>query len=68
MNKALFLDRDGVINRDEGYTHIWTPEIIMDGSHDIEKCYEVTKNVLKIVFEQLKFQGVYLGGILLKPN
>ena len=44
------------------------PEIIMDGSHDIEKCFEVTKNVLKIVFEQLKFQGVYLGGILLKPN
>lgn len=44
------------------------PEIIMDGSHDIGECYQVTNNTLKIVFEHLKFQGVYLGGILLKPN
>ena len=44
------------------------PEIIMDGSHDIEECFQVTSNTLRIVFEHLKFQGVYLGGILLKPN
>ena len=44
------------------------PEVIMDGNHDIEKCHEVTKNVLKIVFEQLSLFDVYLEGIVLKPN
>ncbi len=44
------------------------PEIIMDGNHSIEKCYEVTKNVLNIVFEQLTLFDVFLPGIVLKPN
>ncbi len=44
------------------------PEVIMDGKHDIEKCFDVTSKTLKIVFDELNFQGVYLGGILLKPN
>tara|TARA_B100001564_G_scaffold176999_1_gene148826 strand:- start:217 stop:1233 length:1017 start_codon:yes stop_codon:yes gene_type:complete len=44
------------------------PEVIMDGNHDINKCYEVTKNVLKIVFDQLSLFDVYLEGIVLKPN
>ena len=44
------------------------PEVLMDGNHSIEKCYEVTTKVLKNVFDELIFQHVYLGGILLKPN
>ena len=44
------------------------PEILMDGSHSLEKCYEVTTKTLKSLFSHLNFQGVYLGGILLKPN
>lgn len=44
------------------------PEVIMDGSHDIEKCLKVTNKTLRTVFKQLDFQGVYIGGILLKPN
>ena len=44
------------------------PEILMDGSHSLEKCYEVTSKTLKSLFSHLNFQGVYLGGILLKPN
>lgn len=44
------------------------PEVLMDGSHTIEKCYEVTKKTLAVVFEELKKAGVALDGIILKPN
>ncbi len=44
------------------------PEVLMDGSHTIEKCYEVTSKTLREVFHQLESHNVFLGGILLKPN
>ena len=44
------------------------PEVLMDGDHDIETCYEITSKVLKTVFDELDKHSVYLGGILLKPN
>lgn len=44
------------------------PEVLMDGGHTIGKCYEVTKNVLAVVFVELKKAGVALDGMILKPN
>ncbi len=44
------------------------PEVLMDGAHDIDRCYEVTQWVLKETFQQLYFQRVELEGIVLKPN
>jgi fructose-bisphosphate aldolase class I len=44
------------------------PEILMDGEHDIERCYEVTEFVLKETFQQLYYQRVKLEGMVLKPN
>jgi fructose-bisphosphate aldolase, class I len=44
------------------------PEVLMDGDHDIDRCYEVTELVLKTQFEELYFQRVALEGIVLKPN
>ena len=44
------------------------PEVLMDGSHSIERCEEVTGNVLYAVFAALREQGVALEGMLLKPN
>ena len=44
------------------------PEVLMDGDHDIERCQQVTELVLKLQFEELYFQRVALGGIVLKPN
>ena len=43
------------------------PEVIMDGNHSIEDCYQVTSKTLKNVFKQLELHKV-LEGILLKPN
>jgi fructose-bisphosphate aldolase class I len=44
------------------------PEILVDGDHTIEKCYEVTAHNLGILFAELKAQNVYIPGILLKPS
>ena len=40
----------------------------MDGDHTMERCFEVTEQVLHIVFNQLFKQGVLLEGMILKPN
>src|SRR6187431_761854 len=44
------------------------PEVLMDGSHDIDRCAEVTTWVLKETFQQLFYNRVELEGIVLKPN
>ena len=44
------------------------PEIIMDGTHTIEKSFSVTESVLNATFKELFSQGVVLEGIILKPN
>ena len=44
------------------------PEVLMDGGHDIDRCYEVTEFVLKETFQQLYYQRVALEGMVLKPN
>jgi fructose-bisphosphate aldolase class I len=44
------------------------PEVLMDGDHDIERCYEVTEFVLKQTFQELYYQKVALEGMILKPN
>ncbi|HZO48436.1 MAG TPA: class I fructose-bisphosphate aldolase [Xanthobacteraceae bacterium] len=44
------------------------PEVLMDGDHSIERCYEVTEFVLKEQFQELYYQRVALEGMVLKPN
>ena len=44
------------------------PEVIMDGAHTVERCYEVTSAALIELYSQLGEQGVYLEGTILKPN
>ena len=44
------------------------PEILMDGEHSIDRCYEATEATLREVFYQLGHQGVVLEDSLLKPN
>jgi len=51
-----------------GLVPIVEPEVLMDGKHDINKCYEVTKKVLKTVFNSLISREVVLDGMILKPN
>jgi fructose-bisphosphate aldolase class I len=44
------------------------PEVLMDGDHDIDRCYEVTQHVLNNTFQELRIQRVELEGMVLKPN
>jgi fructose-bisphosphate aldolase class I len=44
------------------------PEVLMDGDHDIDRCYEVTQRVLDKTFQELRAQRVALEGMILKPN
>ena len=44
------------------------PEVLMDGDHDISKCFDVTSEVLKECYKELKLHNVNLKGTILKPN
>ncbi|HEV3501163.1 MAG TPA: class I fructose-bisphosphate aldolase [Bradyrhizobium sp.] len=44
------------------------PEVLMDGGHDIDRCYEVSQRVLDKTFQELRGQRVALEGMILKPN
>ena len=44
------------------------PEVLMDGSHDIDKCYQVTTDVLNECYNELENHKVDLKGTVLKPN
>ena len=44
------------------------PEVLMDGNHNINKCYEVTANVLQECYKEFKLNNVNLSGTILKPN
>jgi len=65
---AHALARYAALCQDEGIVPIVEPEVLMDGDHDIGRCYLATEWALKRVFEQLYDQRVALEGMVLKPN
>jgi fructose-bisphosphate aldolase, class I len=65
---AHALARYAALCQEAGIVPIVEPEVLMDGDHTIERCFEVTKKVLEEVFVQLKKQRVALDGMILKPN
>jgi fructose-bisphosphate aldolase class I len=65
---AHALARYAALCQDEGIVPIVEPEVLMDGDHDIDRCYQVTEWTLKTVFEQLYYARVALEGMVLKPN
>ena len=44
------------------------PEVLMDGSHNIKQCFEVTNTMQSILFEALDKLDVNFSGVILKPN
>lgn len=51
-----------------GLVPIVEPEVLRDGAHALQRCAEVTTQVLQAVFEALRKQNVSFAGMLLKPN
>jgi fructose-bisphosphate aldolase class I len=54
--------------QEAGLVPVVEPEVLMDGEHTLERCCEVTEEVLRTVFHQLNTQRVTLEGMILKPN
>jgi fructose-bisphosphate aldolase class I len=65
---AQALARYAALCQEEGLVPIVEPEVLMDGPHSIERCYEVTRDTLQTVFDELYRQRVSLPEMLLKPN
>ncbi len=68
LANAHALARYAALCQENKIVPIVEPEVLMDGDHGIERCYEVTEAVLKAVFEELFLQRVRLEGMVLKPN
>ena len=65
---AHALARFAALSQEAGLVPIVEPEVLMDGEHSIEKCFEITEQALKQVYLELEMQNIYLEGTLLKPN
>ena len=59
---AHALARYAALSQEAGLVPIVEPEVLMDGDHDIGRCFEVTEATLHRVFEELDAQGVLLEG------
>ena len=62
------LARYAALCQDEDLVPIVEPEVLMDGDHDIGRCYEVTEFALKMLYQELFYARVKLEGTVLKPN
>ena len=65
---AHLLARFAALSQEANLVPIVEPEVLMDGDHSIDQCFEATVSTLREVYCQLGLQGVYLEGSLLKPN
>ncbi|MGB0081223.1 MAG: class I fructose-bisphosphate aldolase [Terracidiphilus sp.] len=65
---AQALARYAALCQEAGLVPIVEPEVLMDGDHSLERCFEVTEEVLREVFRQLHAERVALEGMILKPN
>ncbi len=67
-SNAHALARYAALCKEQGLVAVVEPEVLMNGAHDLERCFEVTAEAQKTVFAELAEQGVCPCGILLKPN
>ena len=67
-SNAHALARYAALVQESKMVPIVEPEVLMDGNHDINKCYEVTSAVLKECYKELKLHKINLKGTILKPN
>ena len=67
-SNAHALARYAALVQEAKMVPIVEPEVLMNGSHNIEKCYQITADVLDECFNELEIHKVDLKGIVLKPN
>jgi fructose-bisphosphate aldolase class I len=62
------LARYAALCQEAGIVPIVEPEVLMTGTHTLDRCQTVTGKVLTALFDELHVQGVLLEGVILKPN
>ena len=67
-SNAHALARYAALVQESKMVPIIEPEVLMDGDHDIDKCYQVTTDVLNECYNELELNRVNLKGTVLKPN
>jgi len=67
-SNAHALARYAALVQESKMVPIIEPEVLMDGEHNIMKCFEVTSKVLKECYKELKLHKINLKGTILKPN
>ena len=67
-SNAHALARYAALVQEAKMVPIIEPEVLMDGSHDIDKCYQITTDVLNECYNELAIHKVELKGTVLKPN
>ena len=67
-SNAHALARYSALVQEAKMVPIVEPEVLMDGSHDIEKCFKVTTDVLNECYNELEIHKIDLSGTVLKPN
>jgi len=67
-SNAHALARYSALVQECGMVPIVEPEVLMDGNHSAEDCFNKTSEVIKKCFEQLMLHNIDLTGIILKPN
>ena len=65
---ARALARYAALCQEAGLVPVVEPEVLMEGQHTLDRCREVTEEVLLTVFDALHKQRVMLEGMILKPN
>jgi fructose-bisphosphate aldolase class I len=65
---AHALARYAALVQEAGMVPIVEPEVLIDGTHSIDQCYEATLNTLHSTFDELYKQNVEPRGLILKPN
>jgi fructose-bisphosphate aldolase, class I len=65
---AHALARYAALCQEQDLVPIVEPEVLIDGDHSIERCYEVTQQTLHSTFDELHEHRVEFSGMLLKPN
>ncbi len=67
-SNAHALARYSALVQECGMVPIVEPEVLMDGDHSAETCFNKTSEVIKKCFEELMIHNIDLSGIILKPN
>ena len=67
-SNAHALARYAALVQECGMVPIVEPEVLMDGNHSAESCFNKTSEVIQKCFEEMIIHRVDLTGIILKPN